>query len=161
MNSAKSPIQKSRRLIADWPDYLSYDKSDKQVVDYFNSESGAIKRSESFFYEKHLSDIFLYAMAIGKTLDERKPLKQRSISIPKSVFLEDEVWVMISVAMSTKEADLHTLENQKEKEIARICEEYANAGIYRLIALDRQTGGDKQRPFELEIEKLIETLPDS
>jgi len=154
----QKPPTKSKRLIADWPEHLSYDTSDKQISDYYSNVSGAITRSESFFYKKQLTDIFLYAMSIGKKLEERKPLKQRSNSIPKTAFQEDEVWIMISTVMSVPNSDLHMLEDQNAKEIAHTCEEYANAGIYQLIALDMHTGGDKLRPFEQEFEKLIDTL---
>jgi len=155
MTVQKHPT-KPKRLITYWPEYLSYETSDKQINEYYSNEKGAITRPVSFFHKKKLSDIFLYAMSIGKELEERTPLKQRSNSIPKTAFHEDEVWLMIATVMSVQPANLHMLENENAREIAKICEEYANAGIHKLITLDMHTAGDKLRPFEQDFKKLLE-----
>jgi len=154
--TAQPPPTKSKRLITYWPEHLSYDTSDKQIDDYYSNELGAVTRKVSFFYKKKLSDIFLYAMSIGKELEERTPLKQKSNSIPKTAFHEVEVWLMIATAMSAQPADPHMLDNENARKIAKTCEEYANAGIHKLMTLDMHTTGDKLRPFEQDFKKLLE-----
>lgn len=151
-----SEFSKIKRLTEGWPENISYNEGDKEIDDYYDKNTGAVSKRTSFFYKKRLLDIFIYAMAIGKKLDSHTPFTARSSTMPVDALKEDEIWLMISVALSETNNDLKLFENPKE--IVRLCEEYANAGIKTLIELDRITSNDN--PNGLFEEKLQELLKD-
>lgn len=141
----------SRRLQADWPVNMSYDKDNNEVDQFYNITSGKIRERSSIFHEKRQIDIFLLAMAIGKSMGARVPIKKASMSIRCDAIREDEVWMMCSVALSD-ENNLDVLADGSK--VVHICEEYANAGIGTLIALDRETGDTE--PYEEFLEQFLD-----
>ena len=76
-------ISKIRLLVSNWPEHISYDKSNEDVVDYYGKyNNGYTTKKHSFFYGKRNLDIFTYAMAIGKHYNTKRALKSKSISLP-------------------------------------------------------------------------------
>ena len=152
-----SEFSKIKRLTEGWPEGISYNTGDKEIDDYYDKNNGAVSKRTSFFYKKRLLDIFIYAMAIGKKLGKHTSFTDRSYSMPVDALKEDEIWLMISVALSEKNNDLKLFENPKE--IVRTCEEYANAGIKPLIELDRITSIDNPNgSFEEKLQELLKDL---
>lgn len=146
-------------IIATWPKYIAYEKGDakdSKIADYYNAKSGAVQDPDSFFYLKTGPDIFLMAMAIGVETGNFTALKNSANNIPKSALSDNAIWIMISVALAEEKSNLHTLQNGDE--IVRICEEYANYGINKLITMDQAGGtvGDLQKKFEEKFLNLLE-----
>ena len=129
-------ISKIRLLVSNWPEHISYDKSKEDVVNYYDkSQKGYTSKKHSFFYNKRNLDIFTYAMAIGKHYNEKLEVKNKSNSLPADSLKENEIWMMISVVFSEPNVDIKILSDGKE--IVKICEQYANAGIEKLIDMDK------------------------
>jgi hypothetical protein len=124
-----------KKIVADWPEFLSYDNSDEKIKSFYSEHAGEKTKKSSIFYEKRLLDIFLLAMAIGKQSGGgRLKLASKSRTMPRNALTEEEIWIMTCVAFEEKEGDLNVLSDPKE--LVNICEEYANAGIRKLMALD-------------------------
>lgn len=142
----------SNYLSYDWPHDISYDKSDPSVEKFYSTVRGTISDASSIFYKKRQVDIFLLAMAIGKSLGHREPLKKPSDAIRRDALSERAVWMMCSVALSdTKNLDVLA----DPAKAVRICEEYANAGIGTLMALSKRPG-DTTLPYEEFLKELFE-----
>lgn len=147
----------SKKLTIDWPKNMSYDISDERISDYFSERVGVVTKRGSIFHKKRLIDVFLFAMALGKQKGLRTPLGKKSNSMPTDALKEEEIWLMSSVALSEKDADLDIL--TKPEEIVKICEEYANTGVKALIALDFSTSiSDPLEPYEKLMEENLEKL---
>ena len=144
---------------ANWPKYISYNKSDTRVELYYDDKKkeGAKNKKTSFFYGKTGLDIFLMAMALGKDIGSKTPIPKggKANNLPTSSLTDATMWAMISVALSEEDSDLDTLTDGKK--IYEICEGYANTGILPLITLD-ETGeiGNYQSQFEDKFKKYIE-----
>lgn len=128
---------KTRKLISDWPQNISYDNSDLTISSFYAEQSGAVKNPNSIFFNKRLLDIFLFSMAIGKNLKMRIPLRKRSRSMPTDALKPEEIWLMTAVALAEPGNDIDIL--TRPGEIVEICEQYANAGIPILVKLDRES----------------------
>jgi len=103
-----------------------------------DSEISAQNTKSSFFYKKKAWDIFIYAMCVGKKLgDGPVTIKgsSSSNSIPLDYADEWHVAAMISVVMSEKDVDLTIFDNPTK--IKQVCEGYANAGITKLMEIDK------------------------
>lgn len=146
--------RKTKRMTAEWPKHVSYDKACDDVRSYYSVDTGAVTKRHSMFYRKRLIDIFLCAMSIGCKLKRRKPIEKRSDTIPKDSFQEDEIWVMVATALS-EEIDLNKLEDSKV--VVDICEEYANGGIKHVMRIDRRYAEDGRLGFEEEVKKIIDS----
>jgi hypothetical protein len=129
-----------KRLTASWPSKFSYDKDNPNVDIYYSQSdpNSALNTKSSFFYQKKGWDIFTYAMCIGKKLGE--PISIKSSGVSNSLVTENlDEWhtaAMLSIVMSEKGIDL-TIFDETTK-IKTICEGYANAGIMRLIEIDKE-----------------------
>ena len=147
-----------RQLTFNWPNNLSYDKSDTEIVNFYSAIKGTITEKHSIFYDKRQIDIFLLAMAIGKGLDSSRPLKSPSKTIRRDALTEKEVWLMCSVALSEDNADLDMLADQSK--IVQICEEYSNAGIKILIKLNDKLVNSTFQQYEEFLEDAIKNIAD-
>ncbi len=147
-----------KKIIVDWPEFLSYDNSDDKIKSFYSEQEGEKTKSSSIFYGKRLLDIFLLAMAIGKQSGTRTKLVNKSRSMPRSALTEEEIWMMTCVALTEEEGELKVL--TEPKDIVNICEEYANTGIRKLIALDYGSSiSDPLEPYEeLLSKKLTEAV---
>lgn len=142
----------SRQLSSDWPHEISYDKSKSGVEDFYSTVRGTISEKSSIFYKKRQIDIFLLAMAIGKSLGEPESLKSPSAVIRRDALSEKEVWMMCSVALSVAKS-LDVL--AEPSKAVRICEEYANAGIGTLMAQSKRPG-DAALPYEEFLKEVLD-----
>ena len=142
----------SRQLQADWPTHMSYDMSDGDVDRFYSSINGVLTEQNSIFYRKRQIDIFLLAMAIGKELNTKKPLKKPSQSIRRDALNEEEIWLMCCVGLSEDDANLDIL--AEPTKLIRMCEEYSNGGINTLIQLENQIDLNN-RQYEEFLEKAI------
>ena len=133
----------SQYLQADWPSFMSYDRSDSAIDKFYSHIEGQIAEPQSIFYRRRQIDIFLLAMAIGKESNTRMKLKKPSNSIRCDALTEQEVWMMCAVVMSEDAADLNVLADPKQ--IIAICQEYANGGIKMLMHIDQKFNTDNQQ----------------
>lgn len=144
----------AKRIQADWPMHLSYDKSDSNIENFYSSVNGCITEKSSIFYGKRQIDIFLLAMAIGVEHNNREKVKKPSDSIRRDALTEKEVWMMCSVALA-EESTLDILADSKE--LIRICQEYANGGVKTLMVMEkrgRSVGGEYEELLIKAIGKL-------
>ena len=127
-----------RQLLYDWPNNMSYDKSDGTIEKFYSSINGVLTEPSSIFHNRRQIDIFLLAMAIGKMHNAKKVIKTPSQSIRRDALNEQEAWLMCCVALSDDDDDagFDTLANPEK--IVRTCEEYANGGIKTLIGWESQ-----------------------
>src|SRR6185312_5555195 len=67
--------------------------------------------SDSFFFQREMTQIFIAAMALGFQNNTPLEIKKASNSIPTAVFTKKEKWLMISVYMKVKRPNLDALYN--------------------------------------------------
>ena len=127
---------RSKRIQAEWPPHLSYDKSDQSIDDFYSNIKGVIRDENSIFYEKRQIDIFLFAMAIGKSQNSREKIRKSSNSIRRDALTEEETWMMCGVVLGEEKAGLDVLSNTKE--LIKTCEEYSNGGIKTLMVMEKE-----------------------
>jgi hypothetical protein len=150
-------LHKTRKLTYDWEPHFSYDKTDDEVVSFYSADrpESATNDAGSIFYKKTLWDIFVYAMAIGKSKEARKQLVKPSRTIPVDAIKEHHIVSMLGVAFSDESIGLEILQNPKDLRI--ICEEYANGGIDFLIEMKKLRDYDNPlSELEKEFFKLLE-----
>lgn len=141
-----------KRIVADWPDDISYDSSDDKIKNYYSQSDGAVSKRSSIFHGKRLLDIFMFSLALGKNTGYRTPLNSKSKSMPKEALTEEEIWLMTCIALLEKNGDLNVLTDPRE--IVNICEEYANTGIRKLLSIDLGSSiSDPLAPYEELLEK--------
>ena len=147
----------AKRIQADWPTHLSFDKSDGSIEAFYNSVSGRVAEKASIFYGKRQIDIFLLAMAIGVEQKNREKVKKPSDSIRRDALTEKEVWMMCSVALA-EEPRLDILADSKE--LIMICQEYANGGIKTLMALEK-SGSNVSGQYEEFLTDVVGKIADT
>lgn len=145
----------SRRLQADWPTHMSYDKADPAVANFYSIIKGTLTENSSIFYNKRQIDIFLLSMALGIEARERKKVSIPSQTIRRDALTEDEVWMMCGVALA-EEGTLDVLADPSR--VVRICEEYSNGGIGILMSLNTRSGSMSE-PYEESLEGLLDRMP--
>ena len=149
---------------------VGYDGNRKAVRDFYDNVEGATKMRGGFFEGKKATDIFIYAMCLGKTLEESLPYEKdpetkkidRRATIDLKHFADqpEYVWMMVSTALAdTKNSQGDpTMEIFREpKKIIEICEGYANAGIGELIKIANNASRDDMfRGYVHKLRQLIE-----
>tara|TARA_B110000438_G_C15594566_1_gene555339 strand:+ start:57 stop:599 length:543 start_codon:yes stop_codon:yes gene_type:complete len=160
----------SKFLATFGPGYkIGYDGSRDDVAIFYNKIAGQKAKRGSFFEGKKLTDIFIYAMCLGKaefgTLEFQKN-KEGKLDIRRNIDLEyfanqpEYVWMMVAIALDeTKDAEGRpTMDIFKEpRKITEICEKYANGGIGELIRISEDTGTDDLfRGYLLKLRELIQ-----
>lgn len=85
-----------------------------------------VRLEHSPFHGKHMKDVFIFAMAIGFRLGERRKLESRKDIADIDVFKENERILINSVAVRT-EGEAKVL--MDEEAVFKIAEEFANGGI--------------------------------
>jgi len=146
---------------------VGYDGNIPGVPEFYSKFKGQTRERTSFFSGATDKDIFIYAMCLGK----KKGLKNDFVKIDGKVDIKDHIdveyfardpeylWMMLATALTETrdpETDEPTLDAFEPKNVLKICQEYANAGIHELMKMEKSTG--KQDPFKAYDEKLVEVL---
>lgn len=129
--------------------YASYDLENEPIYNKLK------KVSDSFFFQRDMTNIFIAAMALGFHNNTPIPIKKPSNSIPTAVFTKKEKWLMISIYMKVKRPSLDAL--YEADDILKTAEDYANGGIKYLDLIYQ--GNSFESPLEnleQEIRRLIE-----
>ena len=149
---------------------VAYDGNRKAVRDFYDNVEGATKTRGGFFEGKKATDIFIYAMCLGRNLGESLPYEKdpetkktdRRATIDLKHFADqpEYVWMMVSTALEeTKNSQGGpTMDIFREpKKILDICEGYAKAGIGELIKMaNNATRDDMFRGYALKLRELVE-----
>ena len=114
----------------DFPD-VAYDKGDQEFYRSLIAED-----SYSIFKKKEMVDVFMYAMALGYDAEKPHPLEKRVPSLNPSAVNWQMRWLMRAIAV-THTQDLNIILDHKE--VAKIAEQYANAGIRILRQMDKES----------------------
>ena len=146
----------ARKILADWPEYWSYDAGVEEKKDFFvrGVAKGVVDDPNALFYKKIQWDVFLYSMAIGRDLEMkqggkggRKPLSKRADAMPVKYLKIEQISRILGVVFSLDDVDLSILNNPRE--IRDICEQYANTGVEELLRMEK-TRDDKNPLSEYE-----------
>ena len=149
---------------------VAYDGTNTHVREIYDHVNGETRKHGGFFEGKKDTDIFIYAMCMGKKLGDpldfqkddvtKKIDKRANIDIEYFANQPEYVWMMIATALEdtkdpqTGEPTMDVFKNPKI--IVEICEKYANAGIHELIKiLDKRSGEDPFRGFDLKMRELL------
>ena len=146
---------------------VAYDGNIPEVAEFYSKFKGKTRDRTSFFGGATDKDIFIYAMCLGK----KKGLKNDFIKTDGKVDMRDHIdveyfardpeylWMMLATALTETrdpETGEPTLDSFEPKNVLKICQEYANAGIHELIRMEKSIG--KKDPFKAYDEKLCELL---
>ena len=147
---------------------VAYDGNIPEVVEFYSKFKGKTRDRTSFFSGATDKDIFIYAMCLGKknglkndfVKNEDGKVDMRD-HIDVEYFARDPeyLWMMLATALTETrdtETDEPTLDAFEPKNVLKICQEYANAGIHELMKMEKSTG--KKDPFKAYDEKLSELL---
>jgi hypothetical protein len=146
-----------RKLVSNWPQYISYENSDPTISKFYDEALGAVTNENSIFHKKRLLEIFIFSMAIGKFEGMKMELKKKSRSMPTDALKAEEIWLMTAVALAEPGSNIDIL--TKPSEIVNICEQYANAGIQVLMSLDKDTiTSDPLGMYEDHFKKLVDSI---
>jgi len=135
----------------DWPD-IAYDKGDQEFYRSLIAED-----SYSIFKKKEMVDVFMYAMALGYDAKKPHPLEKRVPSLNPSAVGWEMRWLMRAVAV-THTQDLNIILDHKE--VAKIAEQYANAGIRILRQMDKESISklEKEEVFQSKLYDKIKEI---
>ena len=145
---------------------VAYDGNVPGVSDFYSKFKGQTRERTSFFSGATDKDIFILAMCLGK----KKGIKNEFVKENGKTDIKDHIdveyfardpeylWMMLATALteSKDENGEPTLDAFEPKNVLKICQEYANAGIHELMKMDATTG--RQDPFKAYDEKLVELL---
>ena len=151
-----------KKLTAGWPK-VGYDGKDERVLNFYRRQSGTTKDRKSFFAQKKLADVFIFAMALGKNADIKKPYEHKgdrrdTIDMEYFATRPEYVWMMIAIAIVESNGDLSIFEDPKAK-IIDVCEQYANYGIRLLMDMEKcATVSDPHMGYEEKFEELLDQL---
>ncbi len=163
-------VRDMRRFLATFGEIkVAYDGARPDVRAFYDKVEGQKSTRGGFFEGKKLTDIFIYAMCLGKSENESRNFEidgvtgktDRRATIDLEYFANqpEYVWMMVSVALNeTKDLNGNpTMEIFKEpKKIIEICEKYANGGISDLISMaDNFSTDDKYRGYAKKLRELL------
>lgn len=150
------------KLTAGWPK-VGYDKKDERVLQFYAKMSGTVADRKSFFARKKLADVFIFAMALGKNADIKKPYDNKgdrrdTIDMEYIATTPEYVWMMIAIAIEESGGDLTIFDDPKTK-IIDVCEQYANYGIQLLMDMEQRVNtSDPYIGYEEKFEELLDQL---
>ena len=140
--SSENFAQRIKKLTYDWDEFFSYDTSDENKKIFFSKEhpNSAVKDKNSIFYDKLLWDVFTYSMAIGRYVNHNPPFSRKGGTIPIDAAKEHHLYSMLGLVFSLPKVDIQIL--KQPTEIRKICEDYANGGVEKLIEFERTREND-------------------
>ena len=125
----------------DFPD-VAYDKNDQEFYASLVAED-----SSSIFKNRTRVDVFMYAMALGFNAKKRLPLEKKAANLNPSAISGDMRWLMRSIAVTDTE-DLNVIKDHKE--VTKIAEEYANAGIIIIRDMIKKSTLESEKDVEFQ-----------
>ena len=158
MMAERSNSIRIKKITYDWDKFFAYDTSNEEHKLFYSQShpTSAVNDKHSIFYGKLLWDVFTYAMAIGKYTNSRKEFNRKTGTIPIEYAKEQHLYSMLGLVFSLKEVGLSIL--KQPKEIRKICEEYANGGVEKLIEFERTRDPDNPiSEYEKEFMKFLKT----
>jgi hypothetical protein len=155
-------IRDTKRILLGWPNKIAYDGNIPEVVAFYSKASGETQRRKSFFESKKLTDIFIYAMCLGKhagipadyVKKDGKIDRRATIDVEYFASQPEYVWMMIATALEDTKGNMDIFKDPAK--IVEICEKYANYGIHELIEMENDVSGDD--PYRGYDKKLSELL---
>ena len=122
-----------------WPD-VGFKKSDQELY-----QNLVKKESKTPFSRMMMSDVFIYAMALG--YKDRKPVsfekgEKRMTNMPPNAFTSEMRWLMRAISITENENLEHIVDH---KIVVKIAEEYANRGMEIIRELDRKSNTEYER----------------
>ena len=153
-----------KKITVDWNEYWSYDAGVDIKKNFFatGTTGGIIDDENSIFHDKLLWDVFIHSMAIGRHYNERTPLVKHSNSLPVKYLKIEQISMILGVVFSLdgkekgeEKIDLSIL--NEPRQIQTICQEYANAGVERLIEFEKIRDSDNPiSEYEKSFKMLLE-----
>ena len=147
---------------------VGFDGNVPGVSEFYSKFKGGTRDRTSFFAGSTDKDIFIYAMCIGKNKGLKDDFVKgengkidRKDHIDMEYFKRDPeyLWMMLATALTeTKDPENGepTLDAFEPKNVLKICEKYANAGIHFLMKMDKECGvRDPNVAYEEELVKLL------
>ena len=125
----------------DFPD-VAYDKNDQEFYASLVAED-----SSSIFKNRTRVDVFMYAMALGFNAKKRLPLEKKAANLNPSAISGNERWLMRAIAVTYTE-DLNVIKDHKE--VVKIAEEFANAGIIILRDIIKNSTLESEKDIEFQ-----------
>lgn len=122
-----------------WPD-VGFKKSDQELY-----QNLVKKESKTPFSRMMMSDVFIYAMALG--YKDGKPVsfekgEKRMTNMPPNAFTSEMRWLMRAISITENENLEHIVDH---KIVVKIAEEYANRGMEIIRELDRKSNTEYER----------------
>lgn len=104
--------------------------------------------------------LLMFAAALGKSENQRSQLRKRGEGIRYDVFQKALDDAFVDGLAVVESGDLHILAENREDDRAKVFEEYAQAGLERMLQIHRQGRSDPLLQYvELAMEQ--EARPDS
>lgn len=168
-------VRDVRRFLATFGEIkVAYDGARPDVRDFYEKVEGQKSLRGGFFESKKLTDIFIYAMCLGKYQNESLPFEidkvtkktDRRATIDLKYFTSqpEYVWMMVAIALEeTKDSKGNpTMDIFKEPtKIIEICEKYANGGIGDLIKMAGNVSIDDQfRGYAIKLREIMDAKTD-
>ena len=150
---------------------VAYDGTNTQTRNIYDHVEGETRKHGGFFEGKKDTDIFIYAMCLGKRKGLYNDYEKKDGKIDRRATIDVEyfasqpeyVWMMIATAFDhAKNVDgmdsnqlLKLFDNPAK--IVEICEKYANFGIHELMDMnDKASVGDPYRGYDEKLNELLD-----
>lgn len=133
------------------PRDLAYGKAHAEL--FQGKESWIDKGSRKIFAGKTQRDLFIFAMALGKSRDQKFDVKDRQANIPVQNMPERQKWAILSIALAENN-DLMCLKD--ENSLYKEAERYVEGGIKILQSHVDKWGADYPKYLEAELKDILQ-----
>jgi hypothetical protein len=110
------------------------------------------KDSNSIFNGKRYKDLFIFAMALGRSRKQKSEVKGRVPNIPVNSLTEQQKWAILSIAL-TDQNDLMCLKD--EEPMYKEAERYAEEGLKILKSHVDKWGSNYPKYLEAELKEIL------
>lgn len=111
------------------------------------------KDSREIFAGKTQRDLFILAMALGKSRNQKSDVKDRQANIPVQNMAERQKWAILSVALA-EHNDLMCLKD--ENSLYKEAERYAEEGLKILQSHMDKWGSNYPKYLEAELKDILQ-----
>ena len=121
-----------------WPD-VGFKESDQGLY-----QNLIKKESKTPFSGMMMSDVFVYAMALGYKDEKPIPFEkgEKMPNMPPNAFNPEMRWLMRAISITEDENLEHIIDH---KVVVKIAEEYANRGMEIIRELDQKSNTEYER----------------